>query len=44
MTLAYLWLAAETDDTEEKRGCPNAVERRDPGDQPTSLTSPVLDQ
>jgi len=43
MTLAYLWLAAETDDTEKKRGSPNAVVRRDPGNQPASLISPVLD-
>ena len=41
---AWLRLAAEADDIDEKRGCPNAVERRDPGNQPSSLTSPVLDQ
>jgi hypothetical protein len=41
---AWLWLAAETDDIEEKRRCLNAVLQLDPENEPATLALLVLDQ
>jgi hypothetical protein len=41
---AWLWLAAETDNLEEKRRCLKAVIQLDPENEPASLALLVLDQ
>ena len=41
---AWLWLAAEADNLEEKRRCLNAVLRLDPDNEPASLALLLLDQ
>jgi len=41
---AWFWLAAEADDTEEKRRCLNAILELDPENEPASLAPLVLDQ
>jgi len=40
---AWLWLAAEADDTEVKRRCLNAILELDPENEPASLALLVLD-
>ena len=41
---AWLWLAAEADDTEDKRRCPNAILQLQPENEPASLALLALDQ
>jgi len=41
---AWLWLAAEADELEEKRHCLNAILELDPENEPASLVLLVLDQ
>jgi hypothetical protein len=41
---AWLWLAAEADDIEEKRHCLNAVLQLDPENEPATLALLVLNQ
>ena len=41
---AWLWLAAEAGDVEEKRRCLHAVLELDPENEPASLALLVLDQ
>jgi hypothetical protein len=41
---AWFWLAAEAQDTEDKRRCLNAILDLDPDDEPASLALLLLDQ
>lgn len=41
---AWLWLAAETKNLEEKRHCLNAILELDPENEPATLALLVLDQ
>jgi len=41
---AYLWLASETDNLEEKRRCLDTVLKLAPENESTTLALPVLDQ
>ena len=41
---AWLWLAAETDDLQEKRTCLKAVLQLDPENEPASLALLLLHQ
>jgi hypothetical protein len=44
VTSAWRWLAAEADDTEEKRRCLKAVLDLDPGNEPASSAFLLLDE
>jgi hypothetical protein len=41
---ACFWLAAQTDDLEEKRRCLSAILELDPGNEPASLALLLFDQ
>jgi hypothetical protein len=41
---SWLWLAAKSRDTQDKRRCLNAVLRLDPENEPASLALLLLDQ
>jgi len=41
---AWLWLAAEVDSVEEKRGCLKAILQLGAENEPASVALPLLDQ